>query len=264
VWVQNLILLKRRMSMGEKRMNEEGKISKSELDYIINELKQTEKETASTLAVQPARAVHRHQKSQWFKSRILVNVIGAIVILGILFVAGYAYLQKGTLKSSSAVESIQKLSTLATAQAHIKTIVSEKDNKLFGKSIPWDFPGSNRTLFMVVPGEVTAGVDLENLTKKDITLDTDKKAIHITLPHATFVQDPSIDLKKIQPYSSEGILRSSVTNWDDGSKLVDVAKQQIEKEAKQFGLLKIAEDNARLALQDFFKNLNYTVTVTFK
>jgi hypothetical protein len=111
---------------------------------------------------------------------------------------------------------------------------------------------------------VTAGVDLENLTKKDINLDTDKKTIHITLPHATIVQAPSIDLKKIEQYSSEGIFRSSVTNWDDGSQLADVAKQKIKKEAIQFGLLKTAEENARLALQEFYKNINYTVTVTFK
>ncbi|MBM7652448.1 hypothetical protein JOC76_001906 [Neobacillus cucumis] len=85
----------------------------------------------------------------------------------------------------------------ATAQAHITTIVSKEDNKLFGKSISFDFPGSKRALFLVVTGEVTAGVDLKNLTKKDITLDTNTKAILITLPHATIVQAPSIYLKNI-------------------------------------------------------------------
>jgi hypothetical protein len=255
---------KMKVEYGGKHMNEEGNLSKSDLDYIISELKQTQKETASTLAVQPARPIHLFQKFQLVKSWIWRIGIGVIVALVIL-IAGTGYLQKGeTLKSASVVESIQKLATLATAQGHIKTIVSQEDNKLFGKSIPWDIPGSKRTLFLVVPGEVTAGVDLENLTKKDITLNPDKKAIHITLPHATIVQAPSIDLKKIQPFSSEGIFRSSVTNWDDGSQLADLAKQKIKKEAIQFGLLETAEDNARIALQDFFKNLNYTVTVTFK
>ncbi|PGY03455.1 hypothetical protein COE25_29765 [Bacillus sp. AFS031507] len=116
---------------------------------------------------------------------------------------------------------------------------------------------------MVVPGEVTAGVDLKNLTKKSITLDTNTKAIHITLPHATIVQAPSIDLKDIQTFSSEGMFRSDV-NWEEGFQLEDLAKQNIKKDAIQSGLLKTAEDNARLALQDFFKNLGYTVTVTFK
>jgi hypothetical protein len=249
--------------MGEKRMGEEGKISKGDLDYIINQLKQTQKETATTLAVQPARPIHLPQKLQSVKSWLLPILIGVIVSLVILF-AGYIYLQKEeTLKSASVIESIQKLATLATAQAHTKTILSEEDNKLFGKSISIDFPGSKRTLFMVVPGEVTAGVDLKNLTKKDITLDTNTKAIHITLPHATIVQEPSIDSKDIQIFSDEGIFRSEV-NRDEGFELEDLAKQKIEKEAIQSGLLKTAEDNARLALQDIFKNQNYTVTVTFK
>lgn len=250
--------------MGENRMSEEDKLSKSDLDYIINQLKQTQKETASTLAIQPARPIHLFQKLKLVKSWFWGIVIGVIVSLVILF-AGYVYLQKeATLKSASVIESVQKLATLATAQAHSKTIVSKEDNKLFGKSIPLDVPGSKRTLFMVVPGEVTAGVDLKNLTKKDITLDTNTKAIHVTLPHATIVQAPSIDLKKIQQFSSEGIFRSSVTNWDDGSQLATLAKQKMKEEAIQSGLLKTAEDNARLALEDFFKNLNYTVTVTFK
>lgn len=244
-------------------MNEEVKISKSDLDYITNQLKQTQEETAATLAVQPARPIHLFPKFQLVKSLFWGIGIGVIVSL-VIFFAWKVYLQKEeTLNSASAVERIQKLATLATAQTHIKTIIPKEDNKLFGKSIPWDFPGSKRTLFMVVPGEVTAGVDLKKLTKKDITLDTDKKEIHITLPHATIVQEPSIDSKDIQLYSSEGIFRSDV-NWEEGFKLEDRAKQKIKEEAIQFGLIKIAEDNARIALQDLSKNLDYTVTVTFK
>lgn len=244
-------------------MNEEDKISKSDLDYIINELKKTQKETAATLAVQPARPIHPPQRSQLVKTWIWGIVVGVIVILVILF-ARYVYLQKEeTLKSASVVESVQKLATLATAQAHIKTIISKEDNQLFGKSISFDFPGSKRTFFLVASGEVTAGVDLKNLTKQDITLDTNTKAIHITLPHATIVQEPSIDSKNIQTFSSEGLFRSE-PNADEGFKQEDLAKQKIKKEAIQSGLLKTAENNATLALQDFFKNLNYTVTVTFK
>lgn len=243
-------------------MNEDYKISKSDLDYIINELKQTQKETASTLAVQPARSIHQHQKLQLVKSSIWGIGIAVIVSLVIL-IAGYVYLQKGeTLKSASVVESVQKLATLATAKAHIDTTISKEDKKLFGMNIPWDFPGSKRTLFMVVPGNVIAGVDLKNLTKKDITLDTKTKAIYINLPHATIVQT-STDSKNIIAFSDEGIFRSE-PNWNEGFKQEDLAKQKIEKKAIESGLLKTAEDNARITLQDFFKNLGYTVTVTFK
>ncbi|WP_043931479.1 DUF4230 domain-containing protein [Bacillus sp. EB01] len=246
-------------------MNEEGKISKSELDYIVNQLKQTQNETAATIALQPARAAHRQQNVQLGKSRILRNVLVGFFILAVIF-TGILYLQKGeTLKSVTVIERIEKLATLATAKAHMETTISEEDNKLFGKDIPFDFdiPGSKRTVLMVVPGEVTAGVDLKDLTKKDITLDTKKKTIHITLPQASIVQAPSIDSKNIIAFSDEGLFRSE-PNWDEGFKLEDLAKQKMEKEAIQAGLLKTAEDNARLVLQELFKNQDYTVTVTFK
>ncbi|RDU38643.1 hypothetical protein DRW41_03520 [Neobacillus piezotolerans] len=246
-------------------MKEEGKISKSDLDYIANQLKQTQNETAATIALQPARAVQRQQKVQSVRSSVLPSLIGIAVSLVILL-AGYAYLQKEeTLKSATVIKRIEKLATLATARAHMETTLSDKDNKLFGKDIPFglDIPGSKRTLFMVVPGEVTAGVDLKNLTKKDIALDTKKKTIHITLPPATFVQAPSIDSKNILKFSDEGLFRSE-PNWDEGFKLEDIAKQKMEKEARQNGLLTEAEMNARLALQDIFEIQGYSVTVTFK
>jgi hypothetical protein len=246
-------------------MNEEDKISKSDPEYIINELKQTQKETASTLAVQPARPIHPPQKLPSFKSWIWGIVVGVIVSLVIIFAWNFN-LQKGeTLNSASVVERVQKLATLATVQAHITTYLTEEDNKLLGISIPNDIhiPGSKRTLFMVVPGEVTAGVDLKKLTKKDITLDTDKKAIHITLPHATFVQEPSIDSKNIISFSKEGMFRSE-PNEKEWFKQEGLAQQKMKKDAKESGLLKTAENNARIALQEIFNNLDYTVTVTFK
>lgn len=246
--------------IGGECMNEEDKLSKKELDYIVNQLKQTQKETAATIAVESAGPFRRIQQ---FKSLLVGMGIGIILGLVIL-VAGFVYLQKEeTLKSASAIESIQNLSTLATAQVHIKTILSKEDNELFGKSIPFDFPGSKRTLFLVVPGEVTAGVDLKNLDKNDVALDNETKTIEITLPHAAIIQSPSIDLENIQTFSSEGIFRSEV-NWEEGFQLGELAKQNIKEEAIQSGLLKTAEDNARIALQDFFKNLDYTAKITFE
>ncbi|MBO0959667.1 DUF4230 domain-containing protein [Neobacillus sp. MM2021_6] len=243
-------------------MNEEDKLSKSDLDYIMNQLKQSQKETASTLAVQPARPIHLFQKFRLAKSWTLGIVIGVIVGLVISFAGDF--LHKGeTIKSATVVESVQKLATLATVQAHIETIVSKEDSKLFGKNISFYFPGTKRTFFLVASGEVTAGVDLKNLTKKDIILDTNTKAIHITLPHATIVQEPSIDSKNIQIFSNEGLFRSE-PNGKEGFEQEDLAKQKIKKKAKESGLLKTAEDNARTALQDFYKIQDYTVTVTFK
>jgi hypothetical protein len=244
-------------------MDNNKKLSKRELDYIVNQLQQTQEETASTIALQPLRSNKLSKRTASVKSWILGIVILFIVCLIGVFVGKDYFQKEETLKSAAVVESIHKLSTLATAQAQIKTILSKEDNKLFGKSISFDFPGSKRTLFLVVPGVVTAGVDLKNLTEKNVDMDSKTKTIMITLPHATIIQDPSLDLKGIQTFSSEGVFRSDA-NWDEGFQMADLAKQRIKKEAVDSGLLKIAEDNARLALQNFFGNLDYDVEVNFK
>lgn len=238
-------------------------LSKKELDYIVKELRQSQIESASTHALQPAKGfpIPRRVASikTWFKG-ILIGLILALIA----FFAWHFYAnQAATLKSGSVVESIQKLATLATAQEQAKTIISQQDNKLFGKNISFNFPGTKRTIFLVVPAEVIAGVDLKDVTKKDMTLDTKTKTIHLTLPHATIVQDPSVDLKNIQAFSSEGVLRGSIS-LQDGFQLEDLAKTKIKQEAIQSGLLKTSEINATNALQDFFKNMGYSVTVTYK
>ncbi len=240
-------------------------MSKKELDYIVHQIQQARKETASTIAVQPERSRSIKVPKKLFSVQpwIIGVVLGVLLTLAALFVWHNPFQKSATFKSGSVVESIQKLSTLATAQERVKTILSKEDNKLFGKTISFDFPGSKRTLFLVVPGEVTAGVNLKDLTQKDVTLDEQTKTIHITLPHATIVEDPSIDSKHIQTFSDQGIFRSGV-NWDEGFKLEDLAKQRIKKEAINSGLLKTAEDNARIALKNFFINLGYKVTISFK
>ena len=241
-------------------MEKDTKLSKGDLDYIINQLKQPQKESASTIAVQP-RLTHFNRFSA--KHWLMGLIFGVILALAAIFTWQFYSQKAETLKNGSAVESVKKLSKLATAQGHIKTIISKEDNELFGKEISFNFPGSKRTLFLVVPADVTAGVDLEHLTKKDITIDDKTKTITMKLPHAAIIQEPSLDLKNIQTFSEEGIFRSDVS-WDEGFELADLAKQRVEEEAINSGLLKTAETNARVTLQDFFKNLGYSVEVTFQ
>ncbi|WP_040203465.1 DUF4230 domain-containing protein [Neobacillus jeddahensis] len=243
-------------------MEKEKTMSKSELEDVIRQLQQAQKQTASTIALQPARSwklPRLFSIKPWF-----IGIIMGIVLTLAAWFTWHSYFQKAeTMKSATAVESIQKLATLTTAQAHMKTIISKEDNKLFGKTISFNFPGSKRTLFLVVPGDVTAGVDVKDVKQKDVSVDADEKIISITLPHATIGQDPSLDFDNIQTFSTEGLFRSDA-DWDEGFELADLAKQNIKDEAIDSGLLKTAEENAALALKDFFKNLGYTVNVTFK
>lgn len=44
----------------------------------------------------------------------------------------------------------------------------------------------------------------------------------------------------------------------------DVAQEQIRQDAITVGLLDTAENNVEKVLKEFFKNIDYTVNVTFK
>lgn len=186
---------------------------------------------------------------------IIIVIIGSLVFL---YVDKYLQNQETT-RSASFTESIQKLAVLATAQAHTKTVIQQPSNKILGLNVP----GFERTLFMVVPGDVTAGIDLKNFSKKDFTLDTKTKVIHISLPHAKIVQEPSIDHENVIMYQDTGMFRSDFKLEDSNPKFKQ-AQQQLKAESIHSGLLKKADDNAREILKTFFESQGYKATVTFK
>ncbi len=190
-----------------------------------------------------------------------------LAILVILIIAsGGAWLFAGsTFKQESVtfVEHVQQLATLATAEAHMKAVIQEEDNKIFGKDIPIDLPGTKRELLLVVPGTVIAGVDLKGITSEDMEINEETKQIDITLPHAKLIQEPSLQMDQILAIDKGGIFRGDV-KWDEGFALAAKAQEQIRQDAISVGLLDTAEKSAEKVLKEFFKNIGYTVNVTFK
>ena len=114
-----------------------------------------------------------------------------------------------------------------------------------------------------MPATVIAGVDLKQVSPRDIKINDKEKELEIVLPPADFIQEPSIQMDKIITYSDEGLLRQE-PKWDEGFDLGAQAQKQIKKEAKETGLLQTAEKNAEKVLKEFFKNLGYSVKVSFK
>lgn len=143
---------------------------------------------------------------------ILITILAAIVIFaGVWLFTGSNFKKEST----TFVEQVQELATLATAQALVKVILEQEDNKLFGKDIQVDLPGTKRELLLVVPATVTAGVDLKEVTSDDIKIDEKEKVIEIVLPHADFIQEPAIQMDQVRTFSDEGLLRGE-TKWDEG------------------------------------------------
>lgn len=142
-------------------------------------------------------------------------------------------------------------------------ILEQEDNKIFGKDIQFNLPGTKQEILLVVPATVIAGVDLKEVTSSDIQVNEEEKEIEITLPRATLLQNPAIQMDQVQTFSDEGLFREEI-KWDEGFDLASVAQEQAKQEAVEIGLLQTAEKNAEKVLKEFFGNFGYTVNISFE
>jgi hypothetical protein len=225
----------------------------SKLDELLTELRTGREESSASLAAHSAR-------SSKFStiSRVLIIFLFAASVIG----AGFWYVTGSTGKAESTVfiEQVRGLATLATAEAHVKVILEHEDNELLGEKINFNIPGTKRELLLIVPATVIAGVDLQSINEEDIKVDDEKKIVEIALPHAEFIQEPSIKMDEVRTFSDEGLFRGKV-QWDQGFDLAAVAQEQIKQEAIDAGVLQKADKNAETVLKEFFGLLGYKVVI---
>lgn len=239
----------------------------TQFEDALKELKKGEEESAATSVVGPSRgninisgALFKLVFKYWGVKILMILLILIVIAFGIIWsFSGSTYKKEST----TFVEQIHELATLATAEAHVKVVIEEEDNKVFGKDIPVNFPGTKRELLLIVPATVTAGIDLKEITSDDIQVDEKEKLLEINVPQATLLQEPAIQMDRVQTFSDEGLFRGEM-KWDEGFNLAAEAQQKIKDEAIEMGLLTSAEKNAEKALKSFFSNLGYTVELTFK
>jgi hypothetical protein len=250
-------------------MVEKGGLIMKKEDYKAakNEAFSASRETAATLALDSSRKTGLVIPTfiRLFKLKVMMFVILIALVCSLSVFFYLKIFASNSYKSEtiSIVESVQELATLATAEAVVTTIVKEEDNKLFNQEISINLPGTKRTLLLIVPATVMAGVDLKSVTDKNIEVNEDKKEITLTIPRATLIQEPSIQMDNVQTYSEEGLFRSEV-HWDEGYDLAAKATVEIKNEAIQMGLLTKAEESAEKVLSSFFNNLGYKTNIQFK
>lgn len=197
--------------------------------------------------------------SRFGKKILLALVITLASIVGFWFYPRGAQMTETTMF----VDQIQELAFLATAEAKVTVVKEEVDHKLLGMQLPVNFvPGTQREILLIIPATVIAGVDLEQVTSEQITVNEEDKKLAIILPRATFIQDPAIEMDSIKTWSGKGLLRGEV-NWDEGFDLAGAAQEEIKEEAVNMGILETAEKSAEKVLAGFFTNLGYEVEITY-
>jgi len=242
-------------------MNE--KDIQTQLEAIQKELQEAKQQMAATVALNE-RHGHRSKAMltpmKW-RGQVLALIIVFLLVVGTMLIMNRS--EKTTIETGSFIEQIKDLSSLATSQAYVKAVIEKEDNQLFGKEISTNIPGTKRNLLLLIPGTVTAGVDLAKLNQKNLQIDEDEKTIKISLPHADIIQEPTLDFEKAQVFSVEGIFRDEV-NWEEGYELAEEAKGLVRTEAISQGLIEIAEKNAERTLTEFFSALGYKTVVEYE
>ncbi|MEP6582654.1 MAG: DUF4230 domain-containing protein [Ginsengibacter sp.] len=150
---------------------------------------------------------------------------------------------------------LQKMSDLATAEYVVTKIIKANDNKT------WYKPG-DRKILMSCKASLVAGVDLSNISEKDVSIDGDN--IALTIPHARliYLDIKPEDVKTV--YEDVSMFRTSFSSQEKDA-LASQAEKQIKESADSLGIFITAEANAIIFINNFlkkegFQNINISMS----
>ncbi|MEW8986352.1 MAG: DUF4230 domain-containing protein, partial [Bacillus sp. (in: firmicutes)] len=236
----------------------------SQLEALQKELTEAKQQMAASLAFNEMHH-YNQSKSRGIPKSTIWKLLGMVLFILVIF--GAIFTIKGTnqatVQTGSFIEQIKDLSSLASSQAYVKAVIEKEDNQLFGKDISTNLPGTKRKFLLIIPGTVTAGVDLAGITETNLHVKEEEKIIEIKLPQASIIQEPTLDFDQAQVFSVEGIFRDEV-NWNEAYELAEEAKGLVKEEAISQGLIQVAEQNAEKTLTEFFSALGYRAVITYE
>ncbi len=203
--------------------------------------------------------------SIWTKSFLMIALLLVFFVVALPIGAFYFLTQGSTFaeEKGAFLEQIQELNELATAEAYTKVIIERQDNAVFGQSIGLNLPGTKRQLLVVVPGSVKAGIELSELTEKDVVVNEKDKTVKLTLPRAQFLGGAELFFDQVEVFSYEGLFRGKA-NIEEAYELAEEAKNLIIDESAEQGVLAMAEKNAERTLREMFSFAGYEVIIEFE
>jgi hypothetical protein len=154
---------------------------------------------------------------------------------------------------------VRNLARLESVSFHMERVVdlSEKQSQLFG------LVSTEDAILLVAVGDVVAGVDLAKLSPGDIQVTPDAGRARLVLPPPE-VFHAALDGERTYVHTRKtGLLarRKETLETDARRK----AEQSIQAAALEAGILKRAEDNARLVVGELVRSLGYeSVEITFQ
>jgi hypothetical protein len=145
--------------------------------------------------------------------------------------------------TSTVIKQVQTLSQLVTVKYVLEKVVVFEDVKWYGES----------RVLMVAHGVVKAGVDFSKLKPDDVVINGRKITIKLPPP---IITDAYLDDKRTQIVErTTGMLRQFDKDLEQSARLTAVG--DIHRAARNNGILKDAEERARLQLNTLFLQLGF-------
>jgi hypothetical protein len=151
----------------------------------------------------------------------------------------------------SVLVAVRDLARLESASFHMERVIdlTDKQSQLFGLIQTED------AILLVAVADVSAGVDLQQLTTDDVVVSPDKKSAKLTLP-APQVFHAELDNSKTYVHTRRtGALATRQENLETRAR--QEAERTLVDAALQAGLLARASDNARRAVEGVVRALGY-------
>lgn len=195
-------------------------------------------------------------------SRIILpaTLVGIAVVLAAVLFIWRPFEGPPPLRSTpSVVLAVRDLARLETAEYHIERIVDlrERRSLLFGLIKTQD------AILFVAVGQVTAGVDLGELTEADVKVDQASGIAEVRLP-APMVFSTRLDNDRSWVYArtTDALARR---HEDLETRARQEAQRTLEQAALAGGILERAQENAERTVAAFVRSLGYTtVTISWK
>lgn len=183
--------------------------------------------------------------------RVAIAVVALAFVFAIGLLIGLFFLRLSYLNppkqiqnTSTMLKQVQTLSELSTVKYVFEKLVVLEDVKWYGE---------NRVL-LVAHGIVKAGIDFKRMETNDIQVSETK--ISITMPPAQIL-DGYLDDKKTQVLErTTGIMRSFDRNLEQTARAQAV--DDLKRAARHNGILKEADERARIQVKNLFLQLGFT------
>ncbi len=175
----------------------------------------------------------------WFSTGV-----GLLGLMGLLH-GGRTQIDIG---QPTVVRQIQQLQRLETVSYTMDKIITGEHSNAY---LPNFLVGDR--LLLVVHGEVVGGINLAGVQPGDVLIQGQKVTIHLP---AAEVFSTRIDNAKTKVYSRDtGLFSSPDPNLE--SEVREEAERQLQQDAVQDGILKIATDNAQNTISGMLKGFGF-------